>query len=95
MTIYFSFTTALDSTIPSKEDSLEITNMIMNSQNAMRQFRTRQQNMQQEETDHFIYNENLNQRLQILTMSEIIVIVVAFLVEILVLNRYLKSSDIL
>ena len=74
---------------------MKITEVIEASLNSMKQIKSRQQGLEDEEVKHFVYNEDVDWRLQVMTVSEIVVILFAFLAEIVVLGRYLKGKDIL
>ena len=85
----------MDAKIPTKEDSMQLEENIMELMGKLKQLKRKQESMQRNEKKHFIYNDELDKKIVVVTIAEALVIVFSFFIEFCILKNYLRNKEII
>lgn len=94
MTLFYSYDT-FDETIPSKDNSYSVDKMLVSYTEQLSKYREMQRDLAKQESNNFLYTNELDTRVFNVTILEAGIIFLAFAVEIIILNSYLKNKELI
>ncbi len=94
MTIWYSFNNLVEHILPNKEDAFRVSEMILKNKQQLSEYKQMQGEIADKENQSLRFNDILDKRLIWVTAVEVVVIVGVFVAELMVLNRYLNSKEI-
>lgn len=92
--LYYSYDT-FDETIPSKDSSYSVDKILVTYQDHLSKYRDMQKDLGDREKSNYVFTEQLDTRIINVTILEIGIIFLAFTVEIIILNSYLKNKELI
>ena len=94
MTIWYSFQDFFEAQLPSKDESGQVADVILKAKAQLLDYKLRQAELGDKETEALAFNNRLDERLIWVTLIEVLVILVVFMAELAILSRYLKYKEI-
>ena len=94
VTIWYAFHDLASAELPKKEDSMVVSQMLIKSRIQLEDYKQRQEELADLEKNSLRFNDVLDERLIWVTVLEVLLILLVFLAELIVLNKYLKYQEI-
>ena len=95
VTLWYSFNNFYEESIPSKDHSARVTNTISEATHSLGEYRRRGQVLEQEERVSWKSIDVMEDNLIWIVMGESTLIMIVFLAELFVIQRYVKSKEII
>ena len=94
VTLFYTYDT-FDENIPLKEHSSDVDQLLSSFNEQLSKYKELQTDLGIQEKHSFLYTERLENKIFKITIFEIGVIIFSFIIEIIVLNRYLKNKELI